>query len=101
MQSERQFPLWLRAALPLLLALLIGLAAQPLQLEQALKAARQARAENDPVAEAHALASIAAWQPWRVGVWEEAGLKALRGDDPAHAVQYLRAAQSRQELSLQ
>lgn len=99
MQSERSFPLWLRAAIPLMLALLLSLSGLPAPLRQTYRTAQEARETNNPAGEARALAQIAAWQPWQKGLWEEAGLQALKGGELEVAIQYLQKAQSLGYLS--
>lgn len=74
----RSLPLWVKVTLPLVAAVMLGLAPMTLQVRWNLAAAETARQQNDLEWEARDLYSIARWQPWRTGLIERAGMLAFK-----------------------
>lgn len=90
----RSLPLWVKVGLPLITALLLGLAPMTLPVRWNLEAAEKAHQGNDLAREARDLYSVALWQPWRTGLIERAGLLAFRAGEFDMAIEMLAAVGS-------
>lgn len=88
----RSLPLWVKVGLPLIAALLLGLAPMTLQVRQNLAAAESARQKNELAREARDLYTVARWQPWRKGLIEQAGLLAFQAEEYRLAIDILSTA---------
>jgi tetratricopeptide (TPR) repeat protein len=89
----------LRLLLPLLVVFELRLAPRPLDLDQALSAAELAQTRELHSVEAKALTQVAAYQPWRPGLWERIGVQELTSGQPEKAVNAFAQAEERQDLS--
>ncbi|HSV85087.1 MAG TPA: hypothetical protein VLH85_00835, partial [Levilinea sp.] len=85
----------LRLLLPLLVVIGLRLSPLPLTLEQSLYAASVAHQRTWHDIESAALQKIAAYQPWRTGIWEQIGIEALAADDLETALNAFREAEER------
>lgn len=93
MQDRREhFSLFIKLSLPLLFLLAVGLAPRPANLSRRLQEAHFAlqRGHYAPAAERYA--ALAADQPWRSDLWEEAGRAALNAGDMEAAIEHLQRA---------
>lgn len=99
MKRFRNPAVLLRVLLPLLVVPFLGLAARSHELTQRLHEAGRAWQFASPAGLALRLAQVAELQPWRSGLWEQAGIYALQGGDAQAALGYLQRAAARQLLS--
>lgn len=100
MEDRRsQMSLLLKLALPLLFLLAVGLAPRPANLASRLQQARAALQRGDYAPAAQTLAGLAADQPWRSSLWEEAGRAALNAGDMPAAIEHLERARQAEALS--
>lgn len=89
MRPAADFPISLRIALPFLAAFALLGGPRLAALDGEMAAARLALHQAEPLAEARHLLTVVDWEPWRGGLWLQAGIEALRGGDSALAVQAL------------
>jgi tetratricopeptide (TPR) repeat protein len=100
MQDHRiQLSLFIRLALPLLFLLAAGLAPRPANLAARLLDTQAAIRRGDYGPAAENLAALAADQPWRATLWEEAGRAALYAGDMPAAINHLEQARQAGRLS--
>lgn len=99
MQSEKEFPLGLVLAIPLLVGLAFNFAPRSQPLEAEIQAAQKATSYHSPAGVVQHLNAILAWEPWRTSLWLEAGLSANEAQDFPAAVRYFQAAAKFGELS--
>ncbi len=91
--SDRRRPLlWLLVLLPLLAAVFLGLSPRPAGLDRALQGAHLSLSSGAAEGAARNLARVAAYLPWRLTIWEQAGLSALEAGDAAAAADFLQSA---------
>jgi tetratricopeptide (TPR) repeat protein len=88
-----------RVLLPLLVIPLLGLSGRPYAVMESSWQAQRALEAGKPAAAAIHLARVAELTPWRVELWEQAGLYALEGGDPQSAAGYLEKAASLGQLT--
>lgn len=100
MENRLTAALWWRVLLPLLVAPLLGLAPQALAVRRSQADVRRSLAYGDLAAASAHLARAAARQPWRSGLWEQAGWLAQQGGDAPAAVGYLEEAARRGQLGV-
>ena len=91
----------LRVLLPLLVLPILGVAARSHELAERLQEAGRAWRFASPAGLATHLAQVAEHQPWRGGLWEQAGIYALQGGDAQSTLVYLQRAAALQPLSPQ
>jgi tetratricopeptide (TPR) repeat protein len=77
----------------------LRLSPSPLALDQALSAAELAYKRGWHVVEAGALLQVAAYQPWRNGLWERIGAAELFAGQPERAIAAFSQAEAHQELT--
>jgi hypothetical protein len=106
-QPRIDLQILLRALIPLILLPLLGIAPRAHELARSLQAVRQA-SEASPAGRpaaarraAASLAQVAAYQPWRVDLWQAAGSYAMQGGDLQSAVEHFTRAESRDALTAQ
>jgi tetratricopeptide (TPR) repeat protein len=97
---RRYFSISLRLLLPLLVVVGLRLSPRPLALDHALSAANIAHERQWHAIEATALQRIAAYQPWRAGLWERIGVAALAAGELEAALAAFQQAEVRADLSL-
>jgi tetratricopeptide (TPR) repeat protein len=97
--SLRDRAILMRIFIPLLAALLLGLAVRPARLAQNLSWARQASETNKPRSAAGLLSVAAEENPWRTDLWEMAAADALAAGRAKDALTYLQSAAVLGELS--
>ncbi len=89
----------LRILAPLVLLPVLGLAARPHALSDLMRQAGRARHFGSRSSLAAQLVQIAEFQPWRLELWEQAGLYALQGGDNETALRWLQQAEAAGRLS--
>ncbi len=98
MHATPEFPVRMRILLPLLAALAFLVAPKAGDLQNALTNHSAAQELGQPVKSAELLASMAVWEPWRPGLWQQAGSMALRSGDVQLAIVDLERAKSLNQL---
>jgi len=104
MRKSFDFGLLARLALPLVLIPLMGLAARPHAVTQALWQAQRALQDGSPQPAGvapYALQQAAEKLPWRSDLWEPAGHAALQNQDAQTAIRCLERAAALEALSPQ
>lgn len=99
MQPLFRTGLLLRILLPALIAPLLAISPIPHTVRQSLSDARQSLASGHRATAAAHLARVAQRQPWRNGLWQQAGELALQGGQAQAAARYLEEAARRGQLS--
>jgi len=98
---RRTLSIGLRLLLPVLMIFGLRLPPRPLNLDQALYAARTAHGREWHDIESTAWQLVAAYQPWRTGIWERIGVEALASGELDTALSAFLKAESRSDLSSQ
>jgi tetratricopeptide (TPR) repeat protein len=88
----------MRILLPFLAALALLVAPNAVELHSTLTGNTSAQALNQPEKSADFLATMAVWEPWRPGLWQQAGSMALRSGDVQLAIVDLEKAQKLNQL---
>jgi tetratricopeptide (TPR) repeat protein len=86
-------------ALPLLLAVVLGVVPRPRALDRALDSARTALENGQSEAAAAHLVEVLRQQPWRATLWELAGRSALAAGDPDAAIAFLDEARAHDAIT--
>jgi len=92
---------WVRFLLPLLVMLAAGVYPRPHLVEDSLAQADQAVTFHHPGTASSYLRKAAQLLPWRLDLWEQAGIFALEGGEYEAAVQDLMRARSGRSLSVE
>jgi len=92
---------WVRFLLPLMVMVVSGIYPRPHQVEKSLAQAVQARIFHHPATASSHLREAAELLPWRLDLWEQAGIFALEGGEYESAVQDLIRARSGSSLSVE
>ena len=99
MKRRFEIDLSLRILLLFVCLLVLGLSPRPHAFDQALRQATRSMAVGSPLKASQALAQAANLAPWRVDLWEQAGLYAFQGGELQAAVGYLQRAAAISPLS--
>jgi Tfp pilus assembly protein PilF len=89
----------LRVLLPLLVIPLLGVSARWREVEKALNSARQAIEAHEYWPASLAITQATQFIPWRMDLWEQAGILALESDEYPTAQTYLNHAAASGDLS--
>jgi tetratricopeptide (TPR) repeat protein len=98
MPAGPEFPIRMRILLPFLAAVALLVAPKAGELQNALISHTSAQEFQQPEKSAGFLASMAQWEPWRPGLWQQAGSMALRGGDVQLAIVDLEKAKNMNQL---
>ncbi len=88
----------MRILLPLLAALALWVAPKAEELQKAMTGDTAAQQLQQPEKSAGYLAAMAVWEPWRQGLWQQAGSMALRSGDVPLAIADLETAEKLNQL---
>lgn len=94
------FDVLVRIALPLILIPLLGISARPHEVDNILEWANPSREIGAPLEVSERVVQAAEYLPWRLDLWELAGIYALRGGNPDAAIHHFQKAQQGDGLSL-
>ena len=88
----------MRILIPLLAAVALLFAPKASELQNALISQTSAQELKQPAKSAGYLEAMAQWEPWRTGLWQQAGSLALRSGDPTLAIADLETAKNLNQL---
>lgn len=92
MRPAPEFPTSLRIWLPLLAAAVLLWGPRAVELDRRFLASQSAQQQDESLAEGMHLLELAGWEPWRADLWQQIGIKALRGGDNDLAIRTLEKA---------
>ena len=98
MPAPPEFPIRMRIILPFLAAVALLVAPKAGALQNTLLSHTSAQEFHQSEKSAGYLASMAQWEPWRDGLWQQAGSTALRSGDGLLAIVDLQRAKSLNQL---